>query len=277
MTGWLFVRELWPRFQVGQPPPFRIDLADEAQNEIPVRWSIFKDEERPRGYIRNWVNFRDQDDTFELVGEFKLWNDPDIKGQPDFLVKSKYRVTREGELREFLSTIALKIPNGLGKNSSQEEFENHIELLRLSGDVRDNVCFPHIKVAPEIKKWVPLVSMLEREMEPVTMPKRASILNTLAPVNKLAKVKKGQRWRIPMVDPLSIFWKQSTRIQYLDAQVLDKTEWLKWGTKKDYVPCLVIEYQGDDISGHTWIQEVDGLVVRQEITQHGDKLELRRD
>src|SRR5713226_4198757 len=111
MTGWLFIRELWPRFQTGQPPPFRIDLADEAQNEIPVRWSTFKGEEKPRGYIRNWVNFRDQDDTFELVGEFKLWTKTDTSGQPDFIVKSKYRVTREGELREFLSTIALKVPD----------------------------------------------------------------------------------------------------------------------------------------------------------------------
>lgn len=279
MTGWLFFRELWPRFQSGQPPPFRIDLADEAQNEIPVRWSIFKDEERPRGYIRNWVNFRDQDDTFELVGEFKLWKTTKTEGQPDFIVKSRYRVTREGELREFLSTIALRVPDGLRKGAGQEKFESdaHIELLRLTGEVRDNVCYAHIKVTPEIKEWVPLVSMFEREMEPVPMPKRASMLNTLAPVNKLAKVKKGQRWRIPVVDPLTIFWKQSPRMQYLDAQVLDETVWLKWGAKKDPVPCLVIEYQGDDISGHTWIQEEDGLVVRQEITQHGDKLELRRD
>jgi hypothetical protein len=39
----------------------------------------------------------------------------------------------------------------------------------------------------------------------------------------------------------------------------------------------VIEYQGDDISGYTWVQEEDGLVVGQEITQHGEKLRLWRD
>ncbi len=43
MSGWLFFREFWPQLQPGQPPPFRIDLADEAQNNIPIRWSIFKD------------------------------------------------------------------------------------------------------------------------------------------------------------------------------------------------------------------------------------------
>ena len=86
MTGWLFVRDYWPQLQPGQPPPFRIDLADEAQNNIPVRWSIFKDG-KDHGYARTWVNFRSRDDDphqrifkageweFELGGEFKLWTD----------------------------------------------------------------------------------------------------------------------------------------------------------------------------------------------------------
>src|SRR5260370_40827114 len=60
MTGWLFVRDYWPQLQPGQPPPFRIDLADEAQNNIPVRWSIFKDG-KGRGYARTWVNFGSRD------------------------------------------------------------------------------------------------------------------------------------------------------------------------------------------------------------------------
>jgi hypothetical protein len=275
MTGWLFFRELWPQLQPGQPPPFRIDLADEAQNNIPIRWSIMKDEEN-RGYIRTWVNFRDQDDTFELVGEFKLWMTSNTEGQPDFIVLSKYRVTREGELRDFESSIKVKLPTGLAR---PQEGENtfHVEVLRVSGEVRDHFCYPRMKVASEVKKWVPLASIFERELEPVAMPKRASILNTLAPVNKLARVRKGQHWSIPMIDPLAMFWNQTPRMQYLDAHVRNDIDWIQWGTKKDPVPCLVIEYQGDDISGHTWIQEEDGLVVRQEISQHGDKLELRRD
>jgi hypothetical protein len=275
MTGWLFMRELWPRIQPGQPPPFGIDLADEAQNSIPIRWSIFRDdEENPCGYIRTWVNFRDQDETFELVGEFKLWKTSVTTGQPDFVVRSKYRVTREGELRDFESAIELNLkvntPNG-------EEISFRVELLQVTGEVRDHFCYPHIKVSDEVKKWVPLLSFLERDLDPVPMPKRASLLNTLAPVNKLAKVRKGQHWRIPMVDPLSMFWNRSPRMKYLDAEVLDDTVRLQWGTKKEPVSCLIIEYQGDDITGQTWIQEEDGLVIRQEITQHGTKLELRRD
>jgi hypothetical protein len=299
MTGWLFFREIWPRLQTGQPPPFRIELADEAQNSIPIRWSIYKDGE-DHGYARTAINYRDHNIDqkhrvrnpdeweFELWGEFKLW----IKGrlgQPDFLVRNWYRVTYEGELREFKSSVSINLKSkilpqvgnvpGLPQDAEQEESETsqEIEVVELSGEIRDKVCYPRITMSAEVKKWVPLAALFEKKMEPVPMPKQASVLNPLEPLHKLSKVRKGQRWRIPMVDPLTVYLKQSPRMQYLDAVVLDKTVWLKWGSKKEPVPCLVIEYQGDDISGHTWIQEEDGLVVQQEITQHGDKLELRRD
>ncbi len=302
MTGWLFVRDYWPHLQPGQPPPFRIDLADEAQNNIPVRWSIFKDGEG-RGYARTWVNFRNRDDVykghvpkageweFELGGEFKLWRTTNRYGQPDFLVRNKYRVTREGELREFESTVSINrktkilAPVGQDPDSPQEDSENseEIQLIEVSGEVRDGFCYPRIVVSPDVKKWMPfvafvepIVAFLERPMEPVPMPKRAAILNPLEPVNKLAKVRKGQRWRIPMVDPMSV-WQNSSRVQYLDAEVLRETEWIKWGTHKQPVPCLVIKYHGDDLTGYTWVQEEDGLVVGQEITQHGDNLRLMRD
>jgi hypothetical protein len=302
MTGWLFVRDYWPQLQPGQPPPFRIDLADEAQNNIPVRWSIFKDGEG-RGYARTWVNFRNRDDDphqrvfkageweFELGGEFKLWRTSNRYGQPDFLVKNKYRVTREGALREFQSTVSFnlktKIPGVIGQDpdSPQEESENsqEIELVEIFGKVQNDVCYPRMIVSPEAKKWVslaaffePLVAYLERPMEPIRMPTRAAMLNPLEPVNKLAKVSKGQRWRIPMVDPMSA-WQKSSGVQYLNAEVLQDTEWIKWGGHKEPVPCLVIKYQGDDLTGYTWVQEEDGLVVGQEITQHGDNLRLMRD
>jgi hypothetical protein len=303
MTGWLFFREIWPRLQTGQPPPFRIELADEAQNNIPIRWSIFKNEEE-RGYARTAINYRDHDLDqkrrvrtpddweFELWGEFKLWN-KGMEGQAPFVVRNHYRVTHEGELREFQSTVSINIETksidqatsistlfrllSKEKNNQDNEPSQEIEMVKLSGVIRDRFCFPRITVSDQLKEWIPLAALFERQMDPVPMPNQATLLNPLEPIHKLAKVRMGQRWRIPMVDPLAVFLKQSPRMQYLDAVVLDKTVWLKWGSKKDLVPCLVIEYQGDDISGHTWIQEEDGLVVRQEITQHGEKLELRRD
>jgi hypothetical protein len=306
MTGWLFVREYWPQLQPGQPPPIRIELADEAQNNIPIRWSIFKDNElEPRGYARTAINFREKNHKqvrtadeweFELWGEFKLWKTKDTKGQADFIVKNQYRVTREGELREFQSKVSInwktKIPVPVTPaaesaerfNQDDNEQSQAIEVLELSGEVRDNFCYARMTVSQEVNKYVdivpilkPFVAFFEREIKPVAMPKRATMLNPLEPVHKLAKVRKGQHWRVPMVDPLSVFVQGSPRLQYLNAEVLQETEWIKWGTHKDPVPCLVIKYQGDDVSGYTWVQEEDGLVVGQEITQHGDTLRLMRD
>jgi hypothetical protein len=287
MTSWLFMREYWPQLLPGQPPPIRIELADEAQNNIPIRWSIFKDNE-DRGYARTAINFREDKNhkrtrtanewEFELWGEFRLWNTKDRWGQPDYIVKNEYRVTREGELREFRSKVSINFKTKVPEQSKE------IEVFELSGEVHDNFCYAHITVSKEVNEWVrvfpflkPLTAFLERKIEPMAMPKRATLLNPLEPVHKLARVRKGQHWRIPIVDPMSVFMQGSARVQYLNAEVLPQTEWIKWDGHKDPVPCLVIKYQGDDISGYTWVQEEDGLVVGQEITQHGDTLRLMRD
>ena len=171
--------------------------------------------------------------------------------------------------------------SGSADNNEQGQ---EIEVLEMSGEVRDGFCYARVKVSEDVNKWVdllpllkPFTALLERKIEPVAMPKRATLLNPLEPVHKLARVREGQRWRIPMVDPMSLFWERTPRLKYLDAQVLPQVEWIKWGTRRDPVPCLVIQYQGDEISGYTWVQEEDGLVVGQEITQHGETLRLMRD
>src|SRR5471030_1683909 len=75
MTGWLAYRDLWPRWRAGEPPPYSIDLADEARRQsVPVLWTVYrrlpgmvKDERI--GRLHTWVVYRDEDDTFELHGE----------------------------------------------------------------------------------------------------------------------------------------------------------------------------------------------------------------
>src|SRR5207244_5737439 len=127
---------------------------------------------------RTWVNFRSRDGDphrrdddphqrifkageweFELGGEFKLWTDnkKNRYGQPDFLVRNKYRVTREGELREFQSTVSYNlktnIPGAIGRDpdSPEEDSENseEIQLIEISGEVHDGFCYPRIVVSPD--------------------------------------------------------------------------------------------------------------------------------
>ena len=39
---------------------------------------------------------------------------------------------------------------------------------------------------------------------------------------------------------------------------------------------MIIEYNGDDVHGRTWVRISDGFVLKQEMTLHGDEWEIRR-
>src|SRR2546428_9143554 len=68
-TGWLFHRELWPRLRPGQPPPYTIDLADEAVRKGPkIPWSVFRGNKKV-GVVQTWIRYREWDDTFELYSD----------------------------------------------------------------------------------------------------------------------------------------------------------------------------------------------------------------
>src|SRR5262245_31082585 len=46
-TGYLFWHDLWPQLQPGQPPPFTIDLVEEAQTRRPqILWTVHQNGER---------------------------------------------------------------------------------------------------------------------------------------------------------------------------------------------------------------------------------------
>ena len=68
-TGWLFYRDLWPRLRPGEPPPYTIDLADEALRKGPkISWKVLRGTQKV-GILNTWVTYRPQDDTFELNSE----------------------------------------------------------------------------------------------------------------------------------------------------------------------------------------------------------------
>src|ERR1700687_2495311 len=72
ITGWLFYRDLWPKWQPGEPPPYTIDLADEA-SEQKIHWNLLKEGE-DHGYVQTWVHYHEADDTFAIAGELKFFS-----------------------------------------------------------------------------------------------------------------------------------------------------------------------------------------------------------
>jgi hypothetical protein len=270
-TGWLFYRDLRLRLLAGEPPPYTIDLADEAEMST-IRWSVFKeDQTKPTGYATSKVRYNEADDTFEIAGELKLWSSGVMQGNADVILDGMYAVTREGKLRSIDANVRVTrevLP-------LRPPVEGH---GRISGAVKDRQFSPHLSVD------VGGLPLIERDLPPVQVSDRGNVLNPFQPINRLGGLRKGQHWRMPMVHPLtdavsaavsSLLKQDLAAVSALDAEVLPDTHVLEWG--HSLVLCLVVECTGEDIRVRTWVRESDGSVLRQEVEQHGEKLALQRD
>jgi hypothetical protein len=283
--GWLFFRDLKPLMTRGEPPPFTIDLADEASAKV-VAWTVLKkappkkarakdgrvlERYQNRGYANTWVKYREADDTFEVSGQFKLWSGDRKDQKPDQVVESMYRVSRAGELQEIRANVTASLFGF--------EVVGHVK-----GEVKDRLFNPHFEISSKDSGI-----NLSRDLSPVEVSAHGSVLNPLQPLNRLPKLRMAQHWTMPLVDPLAdaltaAVHRQAVPVRYLDVEVLPQILTLPelildnaLYPRRGGIPCLVIDYAGDDISARTWVRELDGLVFRQEVTQQGDTLILDRD
>ncbi|HLJ95703.1 MAG TPA: hypothetical protein VKU02_21180, partial [Gemmataceae bacterium] len=96
-------------------------------------------------------------------------------------------------------------------------------------------------------------------------------------------------WQMPLVNPLNdsllalikkdpgaeLLLQGHAGMRILQAEVLPETKLLPW--KGGTVPCLVIAYEGDDLTARTWVRADNGLVLRQEFSFWGDQVVMERD
>jgi hypothetical protein len=282
-TGWLYYRDIRPYVTPGNPPPFTISLADEAEafrfhtndeskRKEGLEWSIYQDDDI-KGYAVTWVKYYKNDDSFELHGQYKFWSKGRFSASdPDQLIKSSYRVTREGELRAVNAKIEVKVP------LVQAVYG------QLTGTVENGRMTPHIVIeAP------PPFGPVKRDLQPIEIKSRGSVLNPLQPLNRLPGLRRGQHWRMPMVDPLDDVIRglttkvpglgdvQTPKTPYLEAEVLRDTISLSRNDGAQQVECLVVEYHGDDMSARTLVGVDDSLVYQQEVTHQGQTLKMVRE
>jgi hypothetical protein len=266
MTSWVLYKELWPRWQSDNPPPFAIDLTDEAQPNGPnhIMWNVVINGKDRIFHLETWVKYRPKEDLFELHSE--MWPKIDTGGNVDALaqfgMKSMVLVTREGELRSLDLRLTPPLPPPPDNN------EIRIQLL---GEVKNGKLIPRIRF-PERD--------FDKTFDPVPIGERSSVLNPLQPLNRLPNLRPGQKWRMPVVDPVgqafgSLLPLSSGYIRYFDAEVLADLEDIYWKGRE--VPCRIIEYSGEDAWGRTWVREADGLVLQQEVTIDGKNLVLERE
>src|SRR5262245_3372642 len=99
-TAYIAYRDLWPRLFAGGPPPVAIDLADEAAQNVPVRWTITRNGEKIGRLVTN-MRYVEADDTFRFTSEYKELRVEAAGAEvhvPEFT--TAIRVTRNGDLRE---------------------------------------------------------------------------------------------------------------------------------------------------------------------------------
>lgn len=278
-TGWLFYRDLWPRLRSGQPPPYTIDLADEALRRGPkISWNIFR-KDKKIGAVQTWLTYRDSDDTFELHSEAAEldWGPIGLFFVQVRNLSGMYRVTREGQLRTIAADATI-IGRGMGP---LQALRGRVR-AQVEGEVKD-------------KRFIPRAfvdfngSSIALPLEPVEVSSQGSVLNPLHPISRVTGLQPGQHWQMPLVNPLNdslmallkkdpgaeLLLQGHGGMRILQAEVLTESKLLSW--RGDDVSCLIIEYHGDDWTARTWVREENGLVLRQEFSFWGDQIVMERD
>jgi len=266
-----FRREWWPYLEPDAPPPFTIDLLDEARDSVPGTWKVSRNGE-PVLTAKTNVDHNAADNTFTLWAEFQPPFGKPAKPREGALaiqgMSSRYRVTPEGRLLHLnASAAASYLPPFV---ATRTPVGGRIEL---SGDVVDGRFSGRYHVEVEgVLNHSGNVS--------VPVSSQGAVLLPLHPLKHIYGLRPGQRWRVPVVDPLDDL--QAALLPggqrdpiYLDARVLAEPQPLSWGNQQR--ECLVIEYSGEEMSGRTWVRRPDGLVLQQEVSKSGDTWTLRRD
>src|SRR4051794_15386034 len=100
-TGWFLYREIRPSFARGEPPPFTIDLVDEAR-ELKNLWDVLQNGERV-GKAETWIEYLPKEDQFDLYGKFDF--DKFVPQVAKLTVKNRYRVTRAGDFTGMATAV----------------------------------------------------------------------------------------------------------------------------------------------------------------------------
>jgi hypothetical protein len=266
-AAWLAYHDLWPRWRSGDRPPYTIDIAQEAEGRrVPRRWSVFY-RGRTVGYALTSVNRR-EDDTYELHTEYRFdqFTFTFLSGLIETDLRrmdSTYRVTPQGSLRELAGELVVDV----------REVRSHRVKVAVNGRVEGGVLTPRWRVESPLGDK-------ELTSDPVEVAAQHSMLNPLQPWNRLLDVQEDRRWTITLFDPLAdslatLVPGHRPGVRTLEAGVRQGVELFMWDGRD--VPCHVIEYHGENLSGKTFVRQGDGLVLRQEVTRQEVVLALERD
>jgi len=277
-TAYVAYRDVWPLLFASGPPPVAIDLADEAAQTVPVRWQLYRGDQKI-GRLVTQIKYLEADDTFRFTSEYKqlkvVYGDIEVH-VPE--LTSAIRVTRDGDLREQSTQGKLELVwQGLSVATAE---------LKLAGTVTGGQLVARFDGSYSFGGLAP--QSLGRTLDPVPVP-QGQPLNPLQPVNRIVGVRPGRRWIVNESDPLKeavatvlaeVAGKYGLKPPEekraaLIGEVLSEPQDLDWHGES--VACWVIEYRREEVVARTWVRVSDGKVLRQEAFQKGEQLTIERD
>lgn len=258
-TSVLVYREVAPRFQAGQPPPFTIPLTAEVGDSV-VNWNVLQ-KDQPVGSGTTQIRMQ-PGRTFDLSADFKLDKLKIFVEFEKIRMTGVYRVTEEGRLLSGSARITLAKPFP-------------IEIV-FKGEVRDQMFHPSLAVLVDGLDVNPFPP------DPVPVSESGSILNPMHLVHKISGLRAGQSWVIPLMDPLraapSAFkdfvpGNMSVANHVVATVTTDDLDW-----HKTTVPCFKIEYAkpNERPLAATWVRRQDDAVLQQWASYEGMEYTLQR-
>jgi hypothetical protein len=273
-TGFIFYRDLWPRLFASGPPPVSIELADEARQNVPARWTLYRNGQKVGG-LTTLTKYLDSEDAFLFTyhySDLKLEQSDIALEVPD--ASSEMLLTRSGNLKA-------QTMNGKVKASFRGA-----EIAEGTIAIRGTVTNGVLTGRAELKSnW----GNLAGDIDPVPVPRGGQPLNPLQPVSRL-HVRAGQQWEIHESNPLQeavvallkkkvgeagLRLPEEKRRESLVGQVSNSPQPLSW--QKAEVACWVIEYRRTEPVARTWVRASDGKVLRQEAFEKGENLTFERE
>ncbi|MCE9565568.1 MAG: hypothetical protein K8U57_26395 [Planctomycetes bacterium] len=274
VTSYVLYRDVVPVMFASGPPPIAIDLADEAAQNIPIRWTLTWNG-KPAGKLTTQMRYIDSDDTFRFTNDYRGFR-YEANGVavviPD--LRNVTRISRAGDLRE---------QSGDGK---MEVYLGDLRIGEATASVVGKVIDGQLIATCEVKS---AFGNMTKTLDPVPVPSGLP-LNPLQPVNRIAHLAPGREWIVhennPLDDALATLARQKaaefglqlpeTKTGPLRAQVLGSEQTLGWHTHE--VSCWVIEYRRDgELVAKTWVRVTDGKVLKQEAFKKGENLSIVRD
>jgi hypothetical protein len=261
----LFERAILPRWQAGAAPEFAIELTDEVGSPQ-VSWDVYRGKAKVGAGITHIRLRRQPERTFEMSQQFRF-DDFKVVAISVKRLDTVYHITREGRL------LAIRV-------SGQANIFGTIEVnADLEADVQDGFLEPKLKLKAS---GAPIDVVT---IDKIEVAEHGNILNPMHLVHRLPRLQEGQRWQVPLFDPLKMFEKVKvlgaplpflpSSPTSLDAQVFADT--MRWNHED--VACLRVDYRvpgKDELVARTWVRRADGLVLAQDAQQHGQEFSIRR-